>query len=248
MPGRPPAGSVGGVNAPRAAGPAPSPDEDQVLYQVSRAVLAVTRQLSVRDVLQVIVRSARSLSGARYAALGVPDAQGSFAEFVVDGITARQQKAIGPLPRQHGMLAVLLKEAQAAAARRHPRRPAVRRLVAVRPSRARRLPRRADQGRPGRARHHLRRQQDRPRRLHRAGRAAARPVRGARGDRADQRPAVRAGRRAVGDGGAGQAGQGAARRGVAEAVQHPGQGPGRVRAGRPGIRPAPPPRWTASPR
>jgi signal transduction histidine kinase len=87
-----------------------TPDEDQVLYQVSRAVLAVNRQLSVRDVLQVIVRSARSLSGARYAALGVPDGQGSFAEFVVDGISARQQKAIGPLPRQHGMLGVLLKE------------------------------------------------------------------------------------------------------------------------------------------
>jgi signal transduction histidine kinase len=98
------------VNAPRAAGAHPAPDEDQVLYQVSRAVLAVTKQLSVRDVLQVIVRSARSLSAARYAALGVPDAQGSFAEFVVDGISARQQKAIGPLPRQHGMLAALLKE------------------------------------------------------------------------------------------------------------------------------------------
>jgi signal transduction histidine kinase len=110
MPGRAPAGSVGGVNAPRAAGPPPAPDEDQVLYQVSRAVLAVTRQLSVRDVLQVIVRSARSLSAARYAALGVPDTQGSFAEFVVDGVSARQQKAIGPLPRQHGMLAALLKD------------------------------------------------------------------------------------------------------------------------------------------
>ena len=30
------------------------------LYQVSQAVLSVTRQMSVRDVLQVIVRSARS--------------------------------------------------------------------------------------------------------------------------------------------------------------------------------------------
>lgn len=112
MPGRRPPGSVGGVNALPAAGARSGPDEDQVLYQVSRAVLAVTRQLSVRDVLQVIVRSARSLSAARYAALGLPDAEGSFAEFVVDGITARQQKAIGPLPRQHGMLAVLLKEAE----------------------------------------------------------------------------------------------------------------------------------------
>ena len=78
------------------------------LYQVSQAVLSVTRQMSVRDVLQVIVRSARSLVSARYAALGVPDAGDSFAEFVVDGISGAQWEAIGPLPRRHGMLAVLL--------------------------------------------------------------------------------------------------------------------------------------------
>jgi signal transduction histidine kinase len=82
------------------------------LYQVSQAVLSVTRQMSVRDVLQVIVRSARSLVGARYAALGVPDAGDSFAEFVVDGISPEQWQAIGPLPRRHGMLAVLLNEGQ----------------------------------------------------------------------------------------------------------------------------------------
>ena len=80
------------------------------LYQVSQAVLSVTRQKSVRDVLQVIVRSARSLVGARYAALGVPDRGDSFAEFVVDGISPAEQHAIGPLPRRHGMLAVLLNE------------------------------------------------------------------------------------------------------------------------------------------
>ena len=80
------------------------------LYRVSQAVLSVTRQMSVRDVLQVIVRSARSLVGARYAALGVPDEGDSFAEFVVDGISQAEQQAIGPLPRRHGMLAVLLNE------------------------------------------------------------------------------------------------------------------------------------------
>jgi signal transduction histidine kinase len=80
------------------------------LYQVSQAVLSVTRQMSVRDVLQVIVRSARSLVGARYAALGVPDEGNSFAEFVVDGISGAEWQAIGPLPRRHGMLGVLLKE------------------------------------------------------------------------------------------------------------------------------------------
>ncbi|HEX4255749.1 MAG TPA: GAF domain-containing sensor histidine kinase [Streptosporangiaceae bacterium] len=82
------------------------------LYRVSQVVLSVTRQMPVRDVLQVIVQSARSLVGARYAALGVPDAHGSFAEFVVDGISDRQWRAIGPLPRQHGMLGVLLREAR----------------------------------------------------------------------------------------------------------------------------------------
>ena len=80
------------------------------LYQVSQAVLSVTRQMSVRDVLQVIVRSARSLVGARYAALGVPDEGNSFAEFVVDGISGAEWQAIGPLPRRHGMLGVLLTE------------------------------------------------------------------------------------------------------------------------------------------
>ena len=75
-------------------------------------MLSVTRQMAVRDVLQVIVQSARSLVGARYAALGVPDAHGSFGEFVVDGISDRQWRAIGPLPRQHGMLGVLLREAR----------------------------------------------------------------------------------------------------------------------------------------
>jgi signal transduction histidine kinase len=85
---------------------------DEVLEQVSQVVLAVARQLSVRDVLQMIVASARTLADARYAALGVPDEVGSFAEFVVDGISARQQREIGPLPRHHGMLGVLLREGQ----------------------------------------------------------------------------------------------------------------------------------------
>jgi signal transduction histidine kinase len=80
------------------------------LYKVSQAVLSVTRQMSVRDVLQVIVRSARPLVGARYAALGVPGEGDSFAEFVVDGISGAEWAAIGPLPRRHGMLAVLLNE------------------------------------------------------------------------------------------------------------------------------------------
>jgi len=85
--------------------------ERSTLDALSSAVLAVARHLSVRDVLQTIVSAARQLIDAEYAALGVPDESDSFAEFVVDGISDSQRAAIGPLPRQHGMLGVMLREA-----------------------------------------------------------------------------------------------------------------------------------------
>lgn len=78
---------------------------------MSAAVLAMNRRLEVREVLQTIVASARELLGAEYAALGVPDDHGGFAQFVVDGVSDEQWKAIGPLPRQHGVLAEMLHEA-----------------------------------------------------------------------------------------------------------------------------------------
>jgi len=86
--------------------------QDEIFEHVSQVVLAVASQLSVRDVLQKVVRSARSLAGARYAALGVPGEHDTFAEFLVDGLTAQEQAAIGPLPRQHGILAVAHAENQ----------------------------------------------------------------------------------------------------------------------------------------
>ncbi|MEU9448621.1 GAF domain-containing sensor histidine kinase [Streptomyces sp. NPDC048277] len=82
------------------------------LAAVSSALLAMSRHLEVRDVLKTIVASARELLDAEYAALGVPDDHGGFAQFVVDGVTDAQWKAIGPLPRQHGILAAMLHEAK----------------------------------------------------------------------------------------------------------------------------------------
>ncbi len=83
------------------------------LEAVSAAVLAVTQHLEVREVLQRIVSSARSLLDAEYAALGVPDEGDSFAQFVVDGMSDEQWRAIGPLPRRHGLLGVMLREGTA---------------------------------------------------------------------------------------------------------------------------------------
>ncbi|MEU5539945.1 GAF domain-containing sensor histidine kinase [Streptomyces sp. NPDC020362] len=82
------------------------------LAAVSSALLAMSRHLEVRDVLKTIVASARELLDAQYAALGVPDDHGGFAQFVVDGVSDAQWKAIGPLPRQHGILAAMLHEAR----------------------------------------------------------------------------------------------------------------------------------------
>ncbi len=82
-------------------------DRDE-LREVSAAVLAVTSHLSVRDVLRTILTTARRLLDARYAALGVPDNKGSFREFLADGISDEQWEAIGPVPRQHGVLGLML--------------------------------------------------------------------------------------------------------------------------------------------
>ncbi|WP_460497290.1 GAF domain-containing sensor histidine kinase [Glycomyces tarimensis] len=85
-------------------------DSTALLHEVSAAVGAITRHLSVPQVLEVIVSSARRLVGADYAAIGIPDEAGGFAEFITDGISEEQRLKIGPLPRQHGMLAAILTE------------------------------------------------------------------------------------------------------------------------------------------
>ncbi|MFI2433634.1 GAF domain-containing sensor histidine kinase [Streptomyces sp. NPDC018693] len=82
------------------------------LAAVSSALLAMSRHLEVRDVLKTIVASARELLDAQYAALGVPDDHGGFAQFVVDGVSEDRWHAIGPLPRQHGILAAMLHQAK----------------------------------------------------------------------------------------------------------------------------------------
>jgi signal transduction histidine kinase len=75
---------------------------------MSDAVLAIGRERSVDTVLQRIVHSARELVQARYAALGVPDGEGSFARFITSGMSEELVAAMGPLPRTHGLLGAML--------------------------------------------------------------------------------------------------------------------------------------------
>ncbi|WP_163566793.1 hypothetical protein [Fodinicola feengrottensis] len=58
--------------------------------------------------LRTVLKAAKDLAGARYAAVGVPDGDGGFALFLVEGVDARTWDAIGYLPRTHGVLGSLL--------------------------------------------------------------------------------------------------------------------------------------------
>jgi signal transduction histidine kinase len=78
------------------------------LTAVSDAVLSVAAELSVEDVLQRLVHSARELAGARYAALGLPDGDGGFRAFLTSGMGDELIASLGPLPRQHGILGTML--------------------------------------------------------------------------------------------------------------------------------------------
>jgi signal transduction histidine kinase len=82
------------------------------LKVVSDAVLAIGAELSVEEVLQRLVDSARTLAGARYAALGIPDEDGGFSQFLTSGMSDKLIASLGPLPRTHGMLGAMLETAE----------------------------------------------------------------------------------------------------------------------------------------
>ena len=79
---------------------------------MSDAVLAIAAELSLEPVLDKLVHAARDLVGARYAALGVPDEEGTgFSRFLTAGMSDEVVAAIGPLPRTHGLLGAMLSDA-----------------------------------------------------------------------------------------------------------------------------------------
>jgi signal transduction histidine kinase len=78
------------------------------LQALSDAVLAIAAELAVEPILQKLVHAARELVAARYAALGVPDGEGAFAQFITSGMSEELIAAMGPLPRTHGLLGAML--------------------------------------------------------------------------------------------------------------------------------------------
>ena len=75
---------------------------------MSDAVLAVAAEHAVEPILQKLVHAARELARARYAALGIPDEAGAFAQFLTSGMSDELVASMGPLPRTHGLLGAML--------------------------------------------------------------------------------------------------------------------------------------------
>ena len=77
------------------------------------AGIALSSELSLDDLLKKLAETAASLTGARYAALGVIDETGTGLErFVHTGIDAETVDRIGELPRGHGILGALITDAR----------------------------------------------------------------------------------------------------------------------------------------
>jgi signal transduction histidine kinase len=84
----------------------------QQLAALSRAAMAIAGELSLDKVLQQIVDSARELTDAQYAALGVPNAEGFLETFVYSGLTVEEAAQIPHLPKGYGLLGAIVREQQ----------------------------------------------------------------------------------------------------------------------------------------
>jgi signal transduction histidine kinase len=82
--------------------------QSAALRAMNDAVLAVAAEATIEPMLQRLAHSARELVDAKYAAIGVPDGEGAFAQFITSGMSEELIAAMGPLPRTHGLLGAML--------------------------------------------------------------------------------------------------------------------------------------------
>jgi two-component system, NarL family, sensor histidine kinase DevS len=77
------------------------------------AVVAVSADLELSEVLGRIVQSACTLVDAKYGALGVLAPEGEhLVEFITRGVSEPERAEIGDLPRGHGILGLLIRDPQ----------------------------------------------------------------------------------------------------------------------------------------
>jgi signal transduction histidine kinase len=86
-----------------------SGSRENAFAAMSDVVLAIAGELRLDAVLDRLVHAARELVDARYAALGIPDEDGTeFDQFLHAGMSDDLVAELGPLPRTHGMLGAML--------------------------------------------------------------------------------------------------------------------------------------------
>jgi signal transduction histidine kinase len=86
----------------------PDPAQVERLLEAGRSLVA---ELDLEVVLERLLETARELTGARYAAIGVLDAERRGLErFLTSGVDAATHAAIGDLPRGRGILGLLIEE------------------------------------------------------------------------------------------------------------------------------------------
>ena len=94
---------------------------DPRLEQLIVATSALITELSLDGVLQRVVRVAAEVIGAHYAAIGVLAPDGRVLEsFTTFGISDEDRERIGPLPRGHGILGLVIREARPSGCRISP--------------------------------------------------------------------------------------------------------------------------------
>jgi len=101
----------------------PGADAEAVMRALHRATLSLYSDLSLDGVLQRITQAAKDLSGARYAALGVPDSAGGLQAFVALGMSVEEMARIESQPVGKGLLGEMLRSGQSIRMpdlRRHP--------------------------------------------------------------------------------------------------------------------------------
>ncbi|HEY0969643.1 MAG TPA: GAF domain-containing sensor histidine kinase [Gemmatimonadales bacterium] len=98
------------------SGPPPAarrPSMQERLRQLEVATSALITEVSLDGVLQRVVQVAAEVIGARYAAIGVMGPGGKILEsFTTHGIDPDLRERIGPPPRGHGILGLVVREAR----------------------------------------------------------------------------------------------------------------------------------------
>jgi two-component system, NarL family, sensor histidine kinase DevS len=82
------------------------------LVALEAATRAIAAELDIDRVLGLIVDRIRDLVGARFAALGIADGRGRIERFITSGITAEERAQIGPVPKGHGLLGLIIREGE----------------------------------------------------------------------------------------------------------------------------------------